>query len=54
MIFRIGINLGDVVEESGRIYGDGVESDGNVEKLIPLWLEAGVNMVWPLKIGGPI
>ncbi len=27
-----------------------VDSDGNVEKLIPLWLEAGVNMVWPLEI----
>jgi class 3 adenylate cyclase len=24
MEFRIGINLGDVVEEEGRIYGDGV------------------------------
>jgi uroporphyrinogen decarboxylase len=27
-----------------------VDSDGNVEKLIPLWLEAGVNMIWPLEI----
>jgi adenylate cyclase len=24
MKFRIGVNLGDVVEEKGRIYGDGV------------------------------
>jgi adenylate cyclase len=24
MAFRIGVNLGDIVEEDGRIYGDGV------------------------------
>jgi len=24
MEFRIGINLGDIIEEGGRIYGDGV------------------------------
>ncbi len=24
MLFRIGVNLGDVIEEDGRIYGDGV------------------------------
>ncbi len=24
MRFRIGVNLGDIVEEDGRIYGDGV------------------------------
>ena len=27
-----------------------VDSDGNIEKLLPLWLEAGVNMVWPIEI----
>jgi uroporphyrinogen-III decarboxylase len=27
-----------------------VDSDGNIEKLVPLWLEAGVNMVWPVEI----
>ncbi len=26
-----------------------VDSDGNIEKLIPLWLESGVNYVWPLE-----
>lgn len=27
-----------------------VDSDGNVEKLIPLWLECGINYVWPLEV----
>ena len=27
-----------------------VDSDGNIEKLIPLWLEGGVNVVWPLEV----
>jgi uroporphyrinogen decarboxylase len=27
-----------------------VDSDGNIEKLLPLWMEAGVNMIWPLEI----
>jgi len=27
-----------------------VDSDGNVEQLIPLWLEVGVNYVWPLEV----
>lgn len=27
-----------------------VDSDGNIEKLLPLWLEVGVNMVWPMEI----
>jgi TolB-like protein/class 3 adenylate cyclase len=31
--FRIGINLGDVVEEEGRIYGDGVNISARVEGL---------------------
>jgi TolB-like protein/class 3 adenylate cyclase/Tfp pilus assembly protein PilF len=33
MEFRIGINLGDVVEEEGRIYGDGVNIAARVETL---------------------
>jgi len=33
MQFRIGINLGDVVEEEGRIYGDGVNITARVEGL---------------------
>ncbi|MDD4859109.1 MAG: uroporphyrinogen decarboxylase family protein [Dehalococcoidales bacterium] len=26
-----------------------VDSDGNVESLIPLWIESGVNAIWPLE-----
>ncbi len=33
MEFRIGINLGDVVKEEGRIYGDGVNIAARVEGL---------------------
>jgi adenylate cyclase len=33
MYFRIGINLGDVVEEGKRIYGDGVNVAARVESL---------------------
>jgi len=33
MVFRIGINLGDVVLEKGRIYGDGVNIAARIEKL---------------------
>jgi adenylate cyclase len=33
MQFRIGVNLGDVVEEEGRIYGDGVNIAARVEAL---------------------
>ncbi len=28
-----------------------IDCDGNIEKLIPLWLEAGVNCMFPLEIG---
>ena len=31
--FRIGINLGDVVHEQGRIYGDGVNTAARLESL---------------------
>jgi adenylate cyclase len=33
MLFRIGINLGDVIEEQGRIYGDGVNIAARLEAL---------------------
>lgn len=33
MQFRIGINVGDVVEENGRIYGDGVNITARIEGL---------------------
>jgi adenylate cyclase len=33
MQFRIGVNLGDVVEEAGRIYGDGVNIAARLEGL---------------------
>ena len=33
MQFRIGVNLGDVVEEEGRLYGDGVNIAARVEGL---------------------
>jgi uroporphyrinogen decarboxylase len=28
-----------------------VDCDGNIEKLVPLWLEAGVNCMFPLEVG---
>ena len=31
MEFRIGINLGDVIEEEGQIYGDGVNISARLE-----------------------
>jgi len=33
MEFRIGVNLGDVIEEEGRIYGDGVNITARLEGL---------------------
>ena len=33
MRFRIGVNLGDVIEENGRIYGDGVNIAARLESL---------------------
>jgi adenylate cyclase len=33
MEFRLGINLGDVIEEGGRIYGDGVNIAARLENL---------------------
>jgi TolB-like protein len=33
MVFRIGINLGDVVEEEDRLYGDGVNIAARMESL---------------------
>jgi adenylate cyclase len=33
MLFRIGINLGDVVEDDGRIYGEGVNIAARIEGL---------------------
>jgi adenylate cyclase len=33
MEFRIGVNLGDVIEERGRIYGDGVTVTARLESL---------------------
>jgi len=33
MLFRIGVNLGDIVEEEDRIYGDGINIAARVESL---------------------
>ena len=33
MEFRIGVNVGDVIEEEGRIYGDGVNIAARLEGL---------------------
>lgn len=36
MNFRIGINLGDVIEQEGRLYGDGVNIAARVQTLAPV------------------
>ena len=33
MVFRIGVNLGDVIQEGDRIYGDGVNIAARIESL---------------------
>ena len=33
MLFRIGVNLGDVIEEGDRIYGDGVNIAARLESM---------------------
>lgn len=33
MLFRIGVNLGDIIEEGGRISGDGVNIAARIERL---------------------
>ncbi len=38
LLHRVGVDI---------IY---VDSDGNLDLLIPLWLECGVNLVWPLEV----
>ena len=37
MEFRIGVNLGDVIDEEGRIYGDGVNIAARVEPCRTWW-----------------
>jgi uroporphyrinogen decarboxylase len=27
-----------------------LDCDGNVDELVPIWLEAGINLIWPLEI----
>jgi adenylate cyclase len=33
MVFRIGVNLGDVIDEEDRIYGDGVNIAARLEAM---------------------
>ena len=33
MVFRIGVNLGDIVEEKDQIYGDGVNIAARLESI---------------------
>jgi len=48
MEFRIGVNLGDVIEEEGRIYGDGVNITARVEGLAE---GGGICVVKLVKVG---
>lgn len=53
---RIGINLGDVIDEEGRIYGDGVNIVARIESLLDpggvLFSGTVYNQVWnKLKFG---
>ncbi len=36
MAFRVGVNLGDIITEDNRIYGDGVNIAARVESLAPV------------------
>ena len=41
------------ITELLRSYGVDViylDSDGNVEQLVPLWLECGINFIWPFEV----
>jgi class 3 adenylate cyclase len=42
MEFRIGINLGDVIKEGKRIYGDGVNIAARVEGLAAAYIYMGL------------
>ncbi len=46
MHFRIGVNLGDVIEEEDRIYGDGVNIAARLEGLA----EGGGICIWALLL----
>ena len=41
------------IADLAQSYGYGqisVDSDGNLDALLPLWLEGGVNLFWPLEV----
>jgi uroporphyrinogen decarboxylase len=53
MVKRLMVPRYKKITELLRSYGVEViflDSDGNVEELIPLWLEAGINFIWPLEV----
>ena len=39
----------DWLHEQG-IQHIGLDSDGDISLLIPIWLDAGINMLWPLEV----